>query len=133
VNGTVQTETDCSRTDLTQQERYTCGYIHGYEDAQTDWNLHRFPPDSGGDNSCPHVTEHTPGYCNGYAKGYTYEWNTLISTTQSQSQSQPPPSIRTQPQNTTTPTGPTYENTTYGIRGQNQLELLEQRVYLSSR
>jgi tetratricopeptide (TPR) repeat protein len=41
VNGTVHTETDCSRTDLTQQERYTCGYIHGYEDAQTDWNSHR--------------------------------------------------------------------------------------------
>jgi hypothetical protein len=123
----AKAETNCSRTDLTQAERYTCGYNHGYLDAQTDWNLNR-----GEDNSCPHATEHTLEYCNGYAKGYTYEWNTLISTTESQSQSQPP-SIQTQPQNTTTPTGPTYENTTYGIRVQNQLEPLPQLVYLSSR
>jgi tetratricopeptide (TPR) repeat protein len=95
----AKAEMDCSRTDLTQDERYTCGYNHGYLDAQTDWNLNR-----GEDNSCPDATEHTPEYCNGYAKGYTYEWNTLISTTQSQ-----PPSIQTQPQNTTTPTGPSLD------------------------
>jgi hypothetical protein len=68
----AKAETDCSRTDLTQDERYTCGYNHGYLDAQTDWNLNR-----GEDNSCPHATEQTPEYSNGYAKGYTYEWNTL--------------------------------------------------------
>jgi hypothetical protein len=45
--------------------------------AKRDWNFDRFPPESGGDNSCPHATEHTSEYCNGYAKGYTYEWNTL--------------------------------------------------------
>jgi Flp pilus assembly protein TadD len=100
----ANSETDCSRTDLTQYERYTCGYNHGYLDAHRDWNLHRFPPQSGGDSSCPHATEHTPEYCNGYAKGYTYQWNTLISTTQSQ-----PPSIQTQTQNTTTPTGPSLD------------------------
>ena len=63
---------NCSHTDLTQNERYNCGYNKGYVDAQRDWNLNR-----GEDNSCPHATEHTPEYCNGYAKGYTYEWNTL--------------------------------------------------------
>jgi S1-C subfamily serine protease len=39
--------------------------------------LHRFPPGSGGDNSCPHATEHTPEYCNGYQIGYTTSWNRL--------------------------------------------------------
>src|SRR5262249_3524377 len=27
----AKAETDCSRTDLTQAERYTCGYNHGYQ------------------------------------------------------------------------------------------------------
>jgi hypothetical protein len=67
--------TYCSQTYLTQQERYTCGYNHGYLDAQTDWNYDRFPPESGGDNSCPHATEHTPENCSGYQIGYTASWN----------------------------------------------------------
>jgi hypothetical protein len=80
-----------------------------------DWCMRHWYTLACQSSNCPHATEHTPEYCNGYAKGYTYEWNTLLSTTQSQSE---PSAIQTQPQNTTTPTGPTYENTTYGIRVQ---------------
>ncbi len=54
----AKADTDCSQTYLTQQEKYNCGYNRGYLDAQRDWNLHRFPPGSRGDNSCPHAKEH---------------------------------------------------------------------------
>ncbi len=75
----TKTATNCSQTYLTQQERYNCGYNHGYLDAQRDWNLQRFPPESGGDNSCPYATEHTLEYCNGYQTGYTTSWNALLN------------------------------------------------------
>ena len=97
--------TYCSQTYLTQHERYNCGYNRGYLDAQTDWNLNRVE-----DNSCPRATEHTPEFCNGYAKGYTYEWNTLYSPTQPENKTIPTQpenkTIPTQPENKTIPTGP---------------------------
>ena len=79
---------DCSATYLTQQERQTCGYNHGYLDAQRDWNLHKFPPGSGGDDSCPPNHHYSLEYCNGYSEGYAYEWNTLFGQ---QPQTQPQP------------------------------------------
>jgi hypothetical protein len=83
--------TDCSRTNLTQNERYNCGYDHGYLDAQRDWNLDRFPPSSGGDNSCPRANTHTPEYCNGYQIGYTDSWNAHLNPSTSTSNSTAPP------------------------------------------
>jgi hypothetical protein len=92
----AKAETYCSQTYLTQQERYNCGYIRGYLDAQRDWNLHRIPPESGGDNSCPHATEHTPEFCNGYLIGYTASWNARLNSSTSTSNSTiPPPSNAT--------------------------------------
>src|SRR5215469_1495736 len=100
--------TYCSQTYLTQHERYNCGYNRGYLDAQTDWNLNRVE-----DNSCPRATEHTPEFCNGYAKGYTYEWNTLYSPTQPENKTTP-----TQPENKTIPTQP--ENKTIPTQPENK-------------
>jgi hypothetical protein len=75
----AKANTDCSQTYPTQNERYNCGYNRGYLDAQRDWNLHRFPPGSGGDNSCPQAKKHTPEYCNGYEIGYTASWNARLN------------------------------------------------------
>ena len=75
----AKANTDCSQTYLTQNERYNCGYNRGYLDAQRDLNLHRFPPGSGGDNSCPQAKKHTPEYCNGYEIGYTASWNARLN------------------------------------------------------
>jgi hypothetical protein len=98
---------DCSRP-ATQDERYTCGYNHGYLDAQRDWNLHRFPPESGGNNSCPHMTEHTPEYCNGYQIGYTASWNARLNQGHNPSTNYTSPSVKFLK----------YENSTYGIKMQ---------------
>lgn len=106
---------DCSRP-TTQEDRYSCGYKQGYLDAQRDWNLHRFPPGSGGDNSCPRANGHTFEYCNGYQVGYTASWNNLAKQSSQNPPSNPPPSnTTTQPPanaNTTThnPPGPSLPN-----------------------
>jgi hypothetical protein len=105
----AKADTDCSQTYLTQQEKYNCGYNRGYLDAQRDWNLHRFPPGSGGDNSCPHAKEHTLKYCNGYQIGYTTSRNARLNQG---------PNLST---NYTSPTRTKflkYENSTYGIKMQ---------------
>jgi hypothetical protein len=68
----------CSRTFLTQDERYKCGYNNGYLDAQRDWNSQRWTPSSGGDSSCPRAKGHTFEYCNGYQVGYRTSWNTWL-------------------------------------------------------
>ena len=72
----AKAETYCSQTYLTQQERYNCGYNRGYLEAQRDWNLNR-----GEDNSCPHMTEHTPEYCNGYQGLDSVHTGTIIDKT----------------------------------------------------
>jgi hypothetical protein len=130
---TAKAYTDCSQTYLTQNERYNCGYNRGYLDAQRDWNLHRFPPQSGGDNSCPHATEHTPEYCNGYEIGYTASWNVSLNqgntaegsenastAQQSQNQTQQSQNQTQQSQNQalTATNFLKYENSTYGIKMQ---------------
>jgi hypothetical protein len=74
----AKAETDCSQTNLTQNERYNCGYNKGYVDAHRDWNSQRWTPSSGGDNTCPHAKEHTFEYCNGYQVSYTASWNNLV-------------------------------------------------------
>jgi nucleotide-binding universal stress UspA family protein len=43
------------------------------QNSPANWNLNR-----GEDNSCPHATEHTPEYCNGYAKGYEIKLNSQV-------------------------------------------------------
>jgi hypothetical protein len=75
---TAKAYTYCSRTFLTQEERYKCGYNHGYLDAQRDWNSQRWTPSSGGDSSCPRAKGHTFEYCNGYQVGYRTSWNTWL-------------------------------------------------------
>jgi hypothetical protein len=78
VQQTAKAYTYCSQTFLTQDERYKCGYNHGYLDAQRDWNSQRWTPSSGGDSSCPHAKGHTFEYCNGYQVGYRTSWNTWL-------------------------------------------------------
>jgi hypothetical protein len=103
---------DCSRP-VTQEDRYVCGYNRGYLDAHRDWNLHRFPPESGRDNSCPHAKKHTPEYCNGYQIGYTTYWNARLN------QGPNPPTNYTIPPNTAPTLTPTkflkYRHTTSPI------------------
>ncbi|MGB6527819.1 MAG: hypothetical protein WBF33_06900 [Candidatus Nitrosopolaris sp.] len=55
IQQTAKAYTYCSRTFLAQDERYKCGYNHGYLDAQRDWNSRRWTPSSGGDSSCPPI------------------------------------------------------------------------------
>ena len=104
----AKANTDCSQTYLTQNERYNCGYNRGYLEAQRDWNLHRIPPGSGGNNSCPQAKKHTPEYCNGYEIGYTASWNARLNqgntaignenaSTAQQSQNQTQPSATPAP------------------------------------
>jgi hypothetical protein len=104
----AKAETYSSQTYLTQQQRYTCGYNRGYLDAQRDWNLHRFPSESGGDNSCPQAKEHRTEYCNGYQIGYTTSWNALLNQGPSSSANYTSPSVKFLK----------YENSTYAIRMQ---------------
>ena len=56
--------------------RCVSGWNHAISQAQTDWNSGQYNKiQDGGNPYCP--TGHTQAYCNGYTKGYTYEWNTL--------------------------------------------------------
>jgi hypothetical protein len=52
------------------------GWNDALSQAQTDWNSGQYTQiQNGGNPDC--FTGHTQAYCNGYTKGYTYEWNTL--------------------------------------------------------
>lgn len=64
--------------------------VNGWNDAtsqaQTDWNSGQYTQIQNGGNPGCFTGQHTPAFCNGYTKGYTYEWNTLYNQSQ---QSQP--------------------------------------------
>jgi hypothetical protein len=80
--------------------RCVSGWNHAINQAQTDWNSGQYTKEqNGGNPDC--FTGHTQAYCNGYTKGYAYEWNTLYN------QSQPLPS---QPTPTQCPLGETIGN-----------------------
>jgi hypothetical protein len=60
------------------------GWNDALSQAQTDWNSGQYTQiQNGGNPDC--FTGHTQAYCNGYTKGYTYEWNTLYQWQSSQS------------------------------------------------
>jgi hypothetical protein len=78
------------------------GWNDALSQAQTDWNSGQYTQiQNGGNPDC--FTGHTQAYCNGYTKGYTYEWNTLYQS------SQPTPSP-SQPTPTQCPLGETIGN-----------------------
>ncbi|MGC1927822.1 MAG: tetratricopeptide repeat protein, partial [Candidatus Nitrosopolaris sp.] len=58
------------------EPRCVSGWNHAIIQAQTDWNSGQYTKiPNGGNPEC--FVEHTQAYCNGYAEGYAYEWNTL--------------------------------------------------------
>jgi tetratricopeptide (TPR) repeat protein len=58
------------------EPRCVSGWNHAIIQAQTDWNSGQYTKiPNGGNPYC--FVGHTQAYCNGYTKGYTYEWNTL--------------------------------------------------------
>jgi hypothetical protein len=65
------------------ERRCVSGWNHAINQAQTDWNSGQYTKiPNGGNPDC--FIGHTQAYCNGYTKGYTYEWNTLYQWQQSQ-------------------------------------------------
>ena len=59
------------------EPRCVSGWNHAIIQAQTDWNSGQYTKiPNGGNPDC--FVGHTQAYCNGYTKGYTYEWNTLL-------------------------------------------------------
>jgi hypothetical protein len=58
------------------EPRCVSGWNHAIIQAQTDWNSGQYTKiPNGGNPDC--FVAHTQAYCNGYADGYTYEWNIL--------------------------------------------------------
>jgi hypothetical protein len=65
------------------ESRCVSGWNHAISQVQTDWNSGQYTQiQNGGNPDC--FTGHTQAYCNGYTKGYTYEWNTLYQRQSSQ-------------------------------------------------
>jgi len=59
-----------------EEPRCVSGWNHAIIQAQADWNSGQYTKiQNGGNPDC--FVAHTQAYCNGYIKGYTYEWNTL--------------------------------------------------------
>ena len=98
------------------ESRCVSGWNHAISQAQTDWNSGQYTKEqNGGNPDC--FTGHTQAYCNGYTKGYTYEWNTLYQSSQPTplpSQPTPLPSqptpLPSQPTPTQCPLGETIGN-----------------------